>query len=100
MMDMTPLRYCNGNQHLHRKSADYRSHVKRKMRAYHVFIQAGSFLGPAPVSRRRCSQARLGLVRVVAENHSSGHPAVRVCRCQRPAPDASGFSPGFRRKRF
>ena len=41
MMDMTRLRYRNGNQHLHRKSADYRSHVKRKMRAYHVFIQAG-----------------------------------------------------------
>jgi hypothetical protein len=38
MMDMTPLRYRNGNQHLHRKSADYRSYVKRKMRAY---IQAG-----------------------------------------------------------
>jgi len=38
---MTPLRYRNGNQHLHRKSADYRNHVKRKMRAYHVFIQAG-----------------------------------------------------------
>jgi DDE superfamily endonuclease len=41
MLDMTPLRYRNGNQHLHRKSADYRSHVRRKMRAYHVFIQAG-----------------------------------------------------------
>src|SRR5215475_16071245 len=41
MMDMTPLRYRNGNQHLHRKSADYRRHIKRKMRAYHVFIQAG-----------------------------------------------------------
>jgi len=41
MMDMTPLRYRNGNQHLHRKSADYRRHIERKMRAYHVFIQAG-----------------------------------------------------------
>jgi hypothetical protein len=41
MMDMTPLRYRNGNQHLHRKSADYRDHVKRKVRAYHIFIQAG-----------------------------------------------------------
>ena len=41
MMDMTPLRYRNGNQHLHRKSADYRMHIKRKMRAYHVFTQAG-----------------------------------------------------------
>jgi hypothetical protein len=35
------LRYHNGNQFLHRKSADYRSRVKRKMRAYHAFIQAG-----------------------------------------------------------
>jgi len=42
MMDMTPLRYRNGNQHLHRKSADYRNHVRRKMHAYHVFIQAGT----------------------------------------------------------
>jgi hypothetical protein len=41
MKDMTPLRYRNGNQYLHRKSADYRSRVKRKIRAYHAFIQAG-----------------------------------------------------------
>ena len=41
MKDMIPLRYRNGNQYLHRKSADYRSRVKRKMRAYHTFIQAG-----------------------------------------------------------
>ena len=41
MMDMTPLRYRNGNQHLHRKSAYYRDQVKRKIHAYHVFIQAG-----------------------------------------------------------
>jgi hypothetical protein len=41
MMDMIPLRYRNGNQYLHRKSADYRSRVKRKIRAYHAFIQAG-----------------------------------------------------------
>jgi hypothetical protein len=36
MADMTPLRYRNGNQHLHRKSADYRSHVKNKIHAYCV----------------------------------------------------------------
>jgi hypothetical protein len=41
MKDMIPLRYHNGNQYLHRKSADYRGRVKRKMRAYHAFIQAG-----------------------------------------------------------
>ena len=27
--------------HLHRQPADYRNHVRRKMHAYHVFIQAG-----------------------------------------------------------
>jgi hypothetical protein len=41
MKDMIPLLYRNGNQYLHRKSADYRSHVKRKIHAYHVFMQAG-----------------------------------------------------------
>jgi hypothetical protein len=41
MMDMPPLRYRNGNQYLHRQPADYRNHVRRKMHAYHVFIQAG-----------------------------------------------------------
>jgi hypothetical protein len=40
MKDMVPLRYHNGNQYLHRKSTDYRSRVKRKIRAYHAFIQA------------------------------------------------------------
>ncbi len=41
MKDMVPLHYRNGNQYLHRKSAEYRAHVKRKIRAYHAFIQAG-----------------------------------------------------------
>jgi hypothetical protein len=41
MKDMIPLRYRNGNQYLHRKSAEYRAHVKRKIRAYHAFIAAG-----------------------------------------------------------
>jgi hypothetical protein len=41
MSDMKPLRPRNGNQYLHRESPEYRDHVKRKMRAYHVFIQAG-----------------------------------------------------------
>jgi DDE superfamily endonuclease len=41
MKNMIPLRYRNGNQYLHRKSDDYRSRVKRKIHAYHAFIQAG-----------------------------------------------------------
>ena len=41
MADMKPLRRRNGNQHLHRESIEYRNAVKRKVHAYHVFIQAG-----------------------------------------------------------
>jgi hypothetical protein len=41
MSDMKPLRRNNGNQHLHRASQKYRDHVKRKLHAYHVFVQAG-----------------------------------------------------------
>ena len=38
---MKPLRRRNGNQYLHRESLDYRDAVKRKINAYHLFIQAG-----------------------------------------------------------
>jgi hypothetical protein len=41
MKAMTSLRRGSGNQYLHRKSAEYRDAVKRKMNAYHLFIQAG-----------------------------------------------------------
>ncbi len=41
MFNMKPLRRNNGNQHLHRTSLDYRNDVKRKLHAYHVFVQAG-----------------------------------------------------------
>jgi len=41
MKDMKPLRRRNGNQYLHRESLDYRNAIKRKIHAYHVFIQAG-----------------------------------------------------------
>jgi hypothetical protein len=41
MLDMTPLRYRNGNQYLHRKSEHYRKQVRDKIHAYHTFIQTG-----------------------------------------------------------
>ncbi len=41
MKDMKPLRRKNGNQYLHRETADYRKAVKRKLNAYHLFIHAG-----------------------------------------------------------
>jgi DDE superfamily endonuclease len=41
MVAMTPLRRVSGNQHLHRKSEDYRNAVRRKIAAYHRHIQLG-----------------------------------------------------------
>jgi len=41
MKSMTPLRRSSGDQHLHRKSDDYRNSVRRKLAAYHRFIQIG-----------------------------------------------------------
>jgi len=41
MKSMTPLKRRNGNQHLHRKTEEYRKRIQRKIHAYHVFIQAG-----------------------------------------------------------
>ncbi len=38
---MTPLKRNSGNQHLHRKTAQYRDAVRRKMAAYHRFMQLG-----------------------------------------------------------
>jgi hypothetical protein len=40
MSDMKPVRRRSGNQHLHRASSEYRDLVRRKLHAYHVFIQA------------------------------------------------------------
>ena len=40
MKTMKPLRRKNANQYLHRESLDYRNAVKRKINAYHLFIQA------------------------------------------------------------
>ncbi len=41
MMAMTPLARRSGNQYLHRKSDDYRQGVRRKLAAYHCYVQLG-----------------------------------------------------------
>jgi hypothetical protein len=41
MMAMTPIRRGSGNQHLHRKTDDYRRQVRRKLDAYERHIQIG-----------------------------------------------------------
>lgn len=41
MQDMEPLRRHQGDQYLHKKSKTYRDHIHRKIKAYHVQVQAG-----------------------------------------------------------
>ena len=41
MLTMKPLRRGDGDQYLHRTSEQYRSAVRRKLRAYHVHVQLG-----------------------------------------------------------
>lgn len=41
MRDMQPLRRRQGDQHLHKKPKVYRDNVHRKIKAYHVQVQAG-----------------------------------------------------------
>lgn len=41
MAEMTRLPRKSGNQHLHRKTDEYRKKVRRKIRAYHVHMMAG-----------------------------------------------------------
>ncbi len=41
MMGMTSIRRYSGNQYLHKKSQEYRNAVRRKLDAYHTYIQVG-----------------------------------------------------------
>jgi hypothetical protein len=41
MLGMKPLRRGAGDQYLHRTSDEYRAAIRRKMRAYHVYVQLG-----------------------------------------------------------
>ena len=41
MKATTPIRIGSGNQYLHRTTEDYRQQVKRKMGAYHRYVQLG-----------------------------------------------------------
>jgi hypothetical protein len=78
---MRPLRYRNGNQCLHRMSDHYRDQVRRKIHAYHVFMQAGAVAhGLLQYLATEFSRSGLGLVRLLAQNHSSRYSAIRVRR--------------------
>ena len=42
MSNMTPIKRNQGDQHLHKKTEAYRNSVRRKINAYHLYMQAGS----------------------------------------------------------
>ena len=97
MSDMKPLRRRSGNQHLHRASPEYRDAVRRKLHAYHVFIQAAVVCqGPLSVPGRRLSAARLGRLRLLAAHHPAGNPTLGAGRRQCHAPEPAGISPECR----
>ncbi len=87
MSNMKPRRRNSGNQHLHRTSLEYRNDVKRKLHAYHVFIQAGII----------CQ----GLLQylAVADPGSSGALSAPGCEPFVPAsrPPSSSSSPRYAR---
>ena len=91
MSNMKPLRRNSGNQHLHHTSLDARNDVKRKLHAYHVFIQAGIICQGLLPSRRCSSPARLELFRLLAANHSPRHPALRARRRHHATPEPPEF---------
>ena len=41
MRAMDRIKKCSGDQHIHRKSEEYRAGVKRKLHAYHCHVQIG-----------------------------------------------------------
>ena len=64
MMDLQPIRRRTGSQHLHHRSDDYRRLVRRKLLAYHRFVQLGCIaqgllqylaLHHGPTVWRRCN---------------------------------------------
>lgn len=64
MLGMKPLRRGSGDQYLHRTSHEYRVAIRRKLRAYHVYVQLGCIAQ--------------GLLQHLAINHTS-----EVWRCFR-----------------
>ncbi len=93
MFNMKPLRRNNGNQHLHRTSLDYRNDVKRKLHAYHVFVQAGiicqGLLQYLAVAYPQLVWNSFGSW---AANHSPRRPALRARRRHRATPEPPRIS--------
>jgi hypothetical protein len=96
MKAMKPLKRRNGDQYLHRETAAYRQAVKRKLHAYHVFVQAGCIAQGLAQYLAACHPRLVwqSLCLLVAHNppwsgtiRTRGHPGV--------TPQPTGISPGL-----
>jgi hypothetical protein len=101
MKDMKPRKRRNGNQHLHRESPKYRDDVKRKIHAYHVFMQAGV------VAQGLLQYLAVAFPELVWNSFGSwlrtirpGIPPLRARRRQCATQHAAGISLEFRRNQF
>jgi len=90
MRGMEPLRYRNGNQYLHRRSDKYRAQVKRKVGAYHVFIQAGVVAQACYNISRSLLPSRYGTLSDPGCAPFARHSALRDGRCPGVALDRGG----------
>ena len=75
------------------------SYQTQNPRFIKAFVQAGVLAqGLLQCLAVVAPQPRLGFVRVLAANHSSRHPALRIRRGKRATPDTSRISHGYRKK--
>src|SRR5215468_8247264 len=75
------------------------SYQTQNRRFIKSFVQAGVLAqGLLQCLAVVAPQPRLGFVRVLAANHSSRHPALRIRRGKRATPDTSRISHGYRKK--
>jgi hypothetical protein len=95
MRGMVPLRHPNRNQYVHRQPVPTgripSSSQAQGRRPPRLHPSWSGRPRSAPISRGRCPQAGMGLVRILAANHSSRHPAFRNSRCPGVAQTLLGF---------
>ena len=90
--------------HPQRKTGEYGSHVISNAKStFYQGLRSGRQAGVLAQGLLQClavvaPQPRLGFVRVLAANHSSRHPALRIRRGKRATPDTSRISHGYRKK--
>ena len=95
MRDMTPVGRSGKSQGLHRKSAQYREAVKRRLNACHNFMQRGIVAqGIMAMLSALHPTARRGAVRLVDADDEARRPSTGMDCAQHHAEHAAGISRG------